>query len=259
MAQRSAPAPFLRAYVLNPDMVLPLVLAPADREWMTATPGRFAYQCLPLVMANQSGWLLLSGHAFTACWDGTESARGLTIEYLLGDSPYPATSHFGSGIITWTLPYLFRTPPGWNLLLRGPANHIKDGAQALEGLVETDWNPATATLNWKLTRPNYAVTFAQNEPIGMLVPQRRDELEAFQPALCPIEADAELAQTFSAWANARTRFLMEAQMPGTVAAQQRWQQDYRRGEYPDGTRAPQHQTKRRLRSFARLSALAPGG
>src|SRR3712207_8402233 len=34
----------------------------------------------------------------------------------------PARSHFGSGILTWNLPFLFRTPPGYNLHVRGPAN-----------------------------------------------------------------------------------------------------------------------------------------
>ena len=42
-----------------------------------------------------------------------------------------AESLFGHGILTWTLPYLFRTPPGYNLLARGPANWPKDGSAHL--------------------------------------------------------------------------------------------------------------------------------
>ena len=49
------------------------------------------------------------------------------------DGALPMSSHFGYGILTWTLPYLFRTPPDWNLLARGPSNLPKDGIQALEG------------------------------------------------------------------------------------------------------------------------------
>ena len=48
-------------------------------------------------------------------------------------------SHFGDGILTWHLPILFRTPPGYNLLVRGPANYPKDAVSPLEGIVETDW------------------------------------------------------------------------------------------------------------------------
>ena len=51
-----------------------------------------------------------------------------------------ATSTFGSGFITFTIPVLFRTPKGINLRLTGPSNWIKDGVQPLDGIVETDWS-----------------------------------------------------------------------------------------------------------------------
>ena len=63
------------------------------------------------------------------------------------------SSNFGYGIVTWYLPYLFRTSPGYNLWVRGPVNSPKDGIVPLEGLVETDWAEATFTVNWKITRP----------------------------------------------------------------------------------------------------------
>jgi Family of unknown function (DUF6065) len=43
---------------------------------------------------------------------------------------------------------VFRTPPGCNLYVRGPANSPKDGIAALEGIIETDWSEATFTMNW---------------------------------------------------------------------------------------------------------------
>ena len=88
---------------------------------------------------------------------------------------------FGYGVLTWTIPYLFRTDPGWNLLARGPANLPQDGVSALEGLVETDWATATFTMNWKMTRPGLPVRFEAGEPFCQIVPQRRHELEAFRP------------------------------------------------------------------------------
>jgi len=45
-----------------------------------------------------------------------------------------------------------RTPAGVNLWVKGPANMVKNGVQALEGMVETDWTAASLTMNWKLTR-----------------------------------------------------------------------------------------------------------
>jgi hypothetical protein len=75
-------------------------------------------------------------------WDGSNSPDGLRLEWLGGQCG-TATSHFGNEILTWTTPYLFRTPPAINLQVRGPANHPKDGMIALEDIVETDWAMAT--------------------------------------------------------------------------------------------------------------------
>jgi hypothetical protein len=68
-----------------------------------------------------------------------------------------------------------------SLVVRGSANWPKDRACPLEGIVETDWSPATFTMNWKLTRPHWPVDFGENEAICMLVPHRRGELEGFRP------------------------------------------------------------------------------
>jgi hypothetical protein len=120
--------------------------APRLRAWMNAEQTRFAYHCLPLVMANQAGWILTSGRTVLARWTGGSDTDDLTVESPDGEDP-PASSQFGSGILTWEIPFLFRTPPGYNLLARGPANWWKEGAVALEGLVETDWAVATFTMN----------------------------------------------------------------------------------------------------------------
>ena len=40
------------------------------REWMDETPDRFAYRCLPLLIANQAGWDLLCPTKFWLRWDG---------------------------------------------------------------------------------------------------------------------------------------------------------------------------------------------
>jgi hypothetical protein len=164
------------------------------------------------------------------------------------DYLYPI-SHFGSGIVTWTLPWLFRSPPGYNMLVRGPANSPKDGIAPLEGLVETDWTPATFTMNWKMTRPDNWVTFEKGEPICMIVPQRRGELEEFMPEIRSIKDQPELAAAHKAWGESRDQFNEEQRVPGTEAAKRGWQRHYFQGTAPDGSSADEHQTKRRLREF----------
>ncbi len=87
----------------------------------------------------------------------------------------PVAAMFGYGIVTWMIPYPFRTDPGWNLLVRGPANHPEDGVSPLEGLVETEdrtvprtmfWSTASFTMSWELTRPGAPVRFEAGEPFA---------------------------------------------------------------------------------------------
>jgi antitoxin (DNA-binding transcriptional repressor) of toxin-antitoxin stability system len=242
-------SPNLIAYRLHAAPVLPLVPASRARQWMEETPRRFAQRCLPLLIANQAGWFLLNTHDLRVRWNGEEDTEGLTLQYLSGEPPYPAVSHFGSGILTWHVPYLFRTPPGWNLLARGPSNWPKEGAFALEGIVETDWAVATFTMNWKITRIRRPVTFSAGEPICMIVPQRRNELEGFVPEIRDIDDDEALAGAYRRWTAARSRFLTELREPGSAAEREEWQRHYFRGTAPDGTNAPIHQTKLALREF----------
>ena len=246
----------LIAYCVNPCLNMPLVAASADRAWMTATDRHFANRCLPLRIANQSGWFLLSGHRVRVTWTGADDLDGLRVEMLDGAPPCPAISHFGYGILTWNVPYLFRTPPGYNLLVRGPANWPKDGVCPLEGVVETDWSLATFTVNWKLTRPVHRVTFDVGEPIAMLTPQRRGELEAIRPEVRAIESAPEIRRGYEQWADERATFNDQLLQAGSEAQRQGWQKHYFQGVLPAaGEAAAEHQTKLRLREFA---PAAPG-
>jgi len=251
--------PRLVAYRVGGGPPLRLVPAPRERAWMDATRERFAYRCLPLAVANQAGWWLLNSHPLTVTWDGGDDPAALRLAWGAGEAPFPAVSHFGHGILTWHLPYLFRTPPGWNLLARGPANAPKDGIWPLEGLVETDWAVATFTMNWKLTAVGRPVAFAVDEPICQLVPQRRGELEAFAPELGDLAAAPEVADGFAAWSASRARFLGALRDPASEAVRRKWQKDYFHGATPDGTAAPAHQTKLRLRPFADAPGICPPG
>lgn len=248
--------PALVAYVVNDRIQMPLVPAQRARAWMDATDARFANRCLPLLMANQAGWFLLSAHSLRLTWNGNADLGAVTIEHLDGPTPFPAISHFGSGIVTWNVPYLFRTPPGYNLLVRGPANWPKDGMSPLEGLVETDWSSATFTVNWQMTRPDFPVSFAIGEPLCMLLPQRRAELEAFQPELRGLSSDPSLERDYQAWSQSRATFNAALASPQSEAVKQRWQKHYFQGvtkQHAAGASAPpatkDHQTKLVLRPF----------
>ncbi len=139
---------------------------PARRAWMTEEPT--TYQCLPMVVANQWGWQVLCPTEVDVTWDGSASPSGLRVEV---DPRWSVAikSQFGRGIVTFTPPWLFRTPPGWDLYAKGPSNRWKPNCAPLEGVIETWWLNYTFTLNWKLVEPG-AVRFAAGESLGQLIP-----------------------------------------------------------------------------------------
>jgi hypothetical protein len=153
--------------------------------------------------------------------------------------------------VTWHLPLLFRTPPGYNLLVRGPANYPKDGASRLEGIVETDWASSSFSMNWKLTRKLIPVRFEVDEPICMIVPQRRAELEEFAPELRRIESDEDLHSRYEFFLRSRAELGRTQAAPNANAGDRvPWQGDYARGIHADGAAgAHDHQTRRHLRPF----------
>jgi Family of unknown function (DUF6065) len=242
-------APKLIAYRIYHRSPMRLVSAPSPRDWMDATPNRFANRCLPLRIANQAGWFILNDHALRATWNGGNKPSDLEIESLDGETSYSPKSHFGSGILTFSLSFLFRTPPGYNLQVRGPANWPKDGAYPLEGIVETDWAIATFTMNWKLTRADLPVTFEAGEPICMIVPQRRGELESFCPEIHELDEEPESASAYMQWAESRRKFNQALTVPGSEAVKSGWQKHYVRGTTPSGGRVEEHQTKLKLQNF----------
>jgi len=230
-------------------------LAPVSRTWMSAmseTRTGWPNRCLPMLMANQSGWELHNRCGFTATWFGQENGADVMIKADKRDTDqFLPVSHFGNGILTWHVPMLFRTPPGYNLLVRGPANRPKDGVSPLEGLVETDWASASFSVSWKLTRKLMPVRFEVDEPFCMIVPQRRVELEEFAPELRRIESDEDLQRKHELFLCSRNAAKQIEQVARVAAGEQvEWQGDYPRGRHTDGEAgAADHQTRRHLRSF----------
>jgi hypothetical protein len=261
------------AYELHQAADMPLSSTPVDRAWMDAAHQRAPYRCLPLAIANQAGWWMPSPVSFSAYWDGGPSKEHVEINFeepasKLGlpavftpitisvDMPNPVvqgdariSSHFGSGIITFSIPYLFRTPRGINLWVKGPTNSFKDGVQPLEGIVETDWLPATFTMNWMITRPYHAVRFEKGEPICMIVPIPRGLSEQMEPIYRPLDANVELAAEYREWERSRAMFNKDLNMLNPETVKRGWQRDYMKGRTVRGEEAEEHQTRLNLREF----------
>jgi len=240
------------AYSL-PRQPLELRPAPHERDWMDATDSRYAYRCLPLTIANAHGWEVLCTSGFSAWWNGQSSPAGLTVTPD-SEGHKPAVSHFGYGVLTFHLPAVFRTEPGYDMMVQGPINRPKDAIAPLSGIVETDWASATFTMNWQFTRPNSVVRFEKDEPFCHLFPIRRGELEQIRPEIRSIEDDPATKAEFDAWTASRANFLEGLRTPGSEAANTRWQKHYYRGQTPGGADAAgdDHRTRIRLAPFSDL-------
>jgi hypothetical protein len=215
----------LTAFEIHPTPDVSVKPAPRDRKWMDDTHQKFAYRCLPMVIANQFGWEIRSRFHIKATWNGGSSKDDMTVEVLRGDGACLWSSHFGSGVLTYSVPYLFRTPEGWNLMVRGPTNYPKDGIIGLDGVVETDWAHETFTMNWKFTRA-CTVEFDIGDPVALLQPVQRGLMEMFEPVIVPLSSNAELHRRYTEWSSGRGRFNqgLEKQEPEFV--ERGWEKDY---------------------------------
>lgn len=235
--------------VANPPEMRP---APAGRGWMDDLPEAYAYRCLPLTIANAHGWEICAATGFSAIWNGGASKDDIEITPD-GDGLMP-TTHFGSGILTFHVGYLFRTEPGVGIIAQGPINRPKDAIQAFTGVIETDWSPYTFTMNWVFTRADISIRFEAGEPFCHIFPMPRTALENVEPEIHPFESDPDTFEQHKMWSESRNAFNIGLKTPGSQERDQKWQKDYYRGYQPDGEEGPpDHRTKLRLKSFLDMS------
>lgn len=154
------------------------VKAGQQRDWFDA----YFYHCLPLVMGNQHGFLLLSTHDFVCRWNGKNDVDGVSIHMLepvLEPNYVTLASHFGFGILTIQSRYVYRTPKGVNLMVKAPPNYPIDGFSWMDAVVETDNIRRDFTFNIKITRPNLDIYIPRNTPLGCLLPYPRYFLDDY--------------------------------------------------------------------------------
>ena len=224
--------------------------APIDRDWMDRTNQRFAYRCLPVNIANAYGWEILCSSGFVSVWNGEDDLPAISI-VPDSEAPPPAVSHFGHGVLTFHVPCLFRTEPGFDLMVQGPINRPKDAIAALSGVIETDWSPYSFTMNWIFTRPGTPVRFEKGEPFCHIFPLRRSDLDAVVPEIRALSSNPTLKAQHDTWTISRERFNTELLQPGSEAESEKWQKMYYRGVAPgsDHVESDEHRTRLRVRSF----------
>jgi len=219
-----------------------------EREWMNATPERYAYRCLPLSIANSLGWEVLLPCGVEAEWNGGRETEDLRVE--IDEERWRdrrlASSHFGNGILTFQVAYVVRTDAATGLLVRGVPNRPKDGIAPLEGFVETDWLPFTFTMNWQFTRPG-KVAFDKDEPFCFLTPLGQHELTEYRPQIRALASHPSLEAAYAHWSQERSAFNERLLQEDPDTVRQAWQKWYTKGRSSDGRElGERHLTKVRL-------------
>jgi hypothetical protein len=218
------------------------------RDWMDATPTKYAYRCLPLTIVNQTGWWITNPVGFTAMWDGNTGPK--SIDFWFDHDPQFwkqwVNNQFGEGIITWNTPFLFRTrPAGSRLLVIGPANQFKRNAHPLTALIESDWISMSFTMNWRLFLPHEKVRFEAGEPLFQVIPIATNvcgDLEDAQVVYRRLIDDPPVHKSYQEWHESRKMF-HEQKASGEVAPHE-WQKDYFQGRDASGHKATKtHMTK----------------
>ena len=183
---------------------------------------------------------------FKAFWNGEFAPASIGFQFDEEGERYKHSiqSHFGKGVLTFSLPWLFRTPPGVALQVRGMTNHVVPGAQALDAIVETSWAPMTFTMNWQLTVPQMPVRFEKGDPVCLLTPIDLDLIESSAPTFQKLEDDPRLQYEYTQWSNYRRGFNAKE---GRKAEE--WQKDYMHGRHLDGRTEPDHRSKLELKPF----------
>jgi hypothetical protein len=241
-------APALSCYRIRDDAPR-IVPARSERAWMDATDQRFAYRCIPLSVANASGWEILLPCSIEATYFGGNRIEDLQVRSAdAGDNVgQVAVSHFGHGILTFHPGYLFRTTPGWAIWVRGTPNSCRDKIVPLEGLIETDWLSMTFTMNWRFTRPG-TVRFQKGEPFCFITLAPHGLLDSVEPRLANLSDEPVLKAEHEAWTQSRNKFNKDLRQLEPEAVAQGWQKSYVRGEATAGGAAPTfHVSKRRLK------------
>jgi hypothetical protein len=206
-------------------------------------------------MANQMGWIIECPVTFWAEWNGNSNhVNAIRFGFHECDHPSVHTriiSQFGSGIITFSMPWLFRTLPPegqtWEqcggpngLMVRGLPNHCKFNCHPLEGYVETWHLNFTFTMNWKITEPNIPVLFEKDEPICFLHPCSIGTLDQTAPVI--EQMPPQVADEFEKWKRSRGAFNADP-----FRRPEEWQKNYMRSQDPG------HRTHIALKSFKELS------
>jgi Family of unknown function (DUF6065) len=196
VANLEAQTPLATFYRLIPDCPMPIR---ADRAAAGTMPTRAYRYCEAMTSASGFGWYVFPPITFSLMWDGGTDIiwtfKGEDAWYPLktaqfpgfaecfdkfapteakGFSPLFLSAFKEPGVVQIWSGLIARTAPGWNLLVRPPANLARSqGYDNYEGIIESDTWFGPLFTNLRLTRTNVPVEFDFEYPFLQVQPVPR--------------------------------------------------------------------------------------
>lgn len=138
------------------------------RDWMDATYKKHAYQCLPMTVANVSGWELQLEEEVIAEWNGRPESNVIILSGGTTASGRVQAQPNIVGMVTFDMGWVFQTDEPYCVLASGPPNYHLEGARPLTASVPSWWWPDPFQMNWALTKSNEPVIFPAGMPFAFI-------------------------------------------------------------------------------------------
>jgi hypothetical protein len=148
------------------------------RDWMDNTYNKHAYQCLPMTVANVSGWELILQQDVVVQWDGTNNPPEVLEGEILNSRAVVIPSIIG--IMSFATGWAFGTEDGYSTFISGSPNYFVDGAVPLSATIPSFWWPDEFNMNWKITKINEPIVFEKGMPFMYFTIVQNNLLESVQ-------------------------------------------------------------------------------
>jgi len=173
-----------------------------NRDWMDATYNKHAYQCLPLTVANVTGWELILQQDVVVQWDGGNTVPKVLEGEKLDDRPIAIPSIIG--MMSFTTGWAFNTEDGYSTWISGSPNYFVDGAVPLTASIPSYWWPDEFNMNWQITKVGEPVLFPKGMPIMHFVIYPNTLLESTEIVVENLWDKPQLMDARQSYGNAKS-------------------------------------------------------
>jgi hypothetical protein len=173
-----------------------------NRDWMDATYNKHAYQCLPLTVANVTGWELILQQDVVVQWDGGNTVPKVLEGEKFDDRPIAIPSIIG--MMSFTTGWAFNTEDGYSTWISGSPNYFVDGAVPLTASIPSYWWPDEFNMNWQITKVGEPILFPKGMPIMHFIIYPNTLLESTEIVVENLWDKPELMNARQSYGNAKS-------------------------------------------------------